>query len=39
MRCEWLITVGHSERILVEFFDINTERDYDVIQVFHIKTK
>lgn len=34
MRCEWLITVGHSERILLEFFDVNTEKDYDVIQIY-----
>ncbi|KAI9551408.1 hypothetical protein GHT06_021741 [Daphnia sinensis] len=34
MRCEWLITVGNSERVLLEFFDVNTEKDYDVIQIY-----
>ncbi|XP_057379275.1 dorsal-ventral patterning tolloid-like protein 1 [Daphnia carinata] len=34
MRCEWLITVGNSERILFEFLDVNTEKDYDVIQIY-----
>lgn len=34
MRCDWLISVGQSERILLEFFDVNTEEDYDVIQVY-----
>ena len=34
MRCDWLISVGQSERMLLEFFDVNTEEDYDVIQVY-----
>ena len=33
MHCDWLISVGQSEKILLEFFDVNTEEDFDVIQV------
>ncbi|XP_046443625.1 deleted in malignant brain tumors 1 protein-like [Daphnia pulex] len=34
MRCDWLISVGQSEKILMEFLDVNTEEDYDVIQIY-----
>ena len=34
LRCDWLISVGASEKILLEFIDVNTEEDQDVIQVY-----
>lgn len=33
VNCEWLISVGNSEVLLFEFTDVDTEADYDVIQV------
>lgn len=37
MQCDWIIAVGETEKILLEFISVNTEKDYDVIQVRLVK--
>lgn len=34
LRCDWLISVGPSEKILLELMDVYTEEDQDVIQIY-----